>query len=145
MGLPGSGKDGKPKDYYTLECLLILLKNVHLPHPVYARQTTAKNIPIIRRPNRNDLLRYLNGETDTSVNIDKSAPLEIPTQVKRPADEPSNEASKKPRMGEIQVQEAKEQYAADLDARKEASVTTEQIRYRVNTCLDYWEKSYLLL
>lgn len=33
-----SGKDGAPKEYYTLECLLFLLKNVALTHPVYVRQ-----------------------------------------------------------------------------------------------------------
>lgn len=33
-----SGKDGAPKEYYTLECLLFLLKNVTLTHPVYVRQ-----------------------------------------------------------------------------------------------------------
>jgi len=38
---------------------------------------------VIRRPDRKDLLAYLNGETTTSASIDKSAPLEIsqrPTQ-----------------------------------------------------------------
>jgi parafibromin len=33
-----SGKDGAPKEYYTLECLLFLLKNVTLTHPVCVRQ-----------------------------------------------------------------------------------------------------------
>lgn len=33
-----SGKDGAPKEYYSLECLLFLLKNVTLTHPVYVRQ-----------------------------------------------------------------------------------------------------------
>lgn len=37
----------------------------------------------MRRPDRKDLLAYLNGETQSSTNIDKSAPLEIPLQ--RPA------------------------------------------------------------
>lgn len=30
-----SGKNGVPKKYYTLECLIFLLKNVHLPHLEY--------------------------------------------------------------------------------------------------------------
>lgn len=125
----GSGKDGTPKDYYTLECLLFLLKNVHLSHPVYVREAAAtENIPAVRRPDRKDILSYLNGETATSTNIDKSAPIEIPTQVKRTIDEPQNDLSKKPKLQECQVQRAKEQLAARLDAPKEASVTTEQIR-----------------
>ncbi|KAJ9591699.1 hypothetical protein L9F63_001786 [Diploptera punctata] len=56
----GSGKDGAPKEYYTLECLLFLLKNVTLSHPVYVRQAAAENIPVVRRPDRKDLLAYLN-------------------------------------------------------------------------------------
>ena len=34
----GTGKDGTAKDYYTLECLLYLLRNITLQHPVYVRQ-----------------------------------------------------------------------------------------------------------
>jgi hypothetical protein len=42
-----SGKDGGPKDYYTLECLLFLLKNITLSHPVYVRRAAvSKPIPI---------------------------------------------------------------------------------------------------
>lgn len=33
-----SGKRGAPREYYTLECLLYLLKNVQLQHSVYVRQ-----------------------------------------------------------------------------------------------------------
>ena len=40
----------------------------------------AANVPVVRRPDRKDLLSYLNGETVTSSNIDKSAPLEISLQ-----------------------------------------------------------------
>jgi len=39
-----SGKDGSPKEYYTLECLLFLLKNVTLTHPVYVRQAAVSNL-----------------------------------------------------------------------------------------------------
>lgn len=70
-----------PKEYYTLECLLFLLKNISLSHPVYVRQAAADNIPAVRRPDRKGLLAYLNGETSSSSSIDKSAPLELPTQV----------------------------------------------------------------
>lgn len=41
----------------------------------------AANISAVRRPDRKELLAYLNGETATCASIDKSAPLEIPTQV----------------------------------------------------------------
>ena len=42
-----------------------------------------ENIPVVRRPDTKELLSYLNGETSTAAAIDKSAPLEIPTQVCR--------------------------------------------------------------
>lgn len=38
LNLYRSGKDGAPKEYYTLECLLFILKNVQLTHAVYVRQ-----------------------------------------------------------------------------------------------------------
>ncbi|XP_077492132.1 parafibromin-like [Amblyomma americanum] len=124
----GSGKDGTPQEYYTLQCLLFLLKNVHLSHAVYVRKAAAENIPVVRRPDRKDILAYLNGETATSANIDKSAPIEIPTQVKRTAEKPHNEVVKKPRLEETQMQRAKEQFSARLDAPREAPVVTEKIR-----------------
>ena len=89
----------------------------------------AENIPVVRRPDRKDLLAYLNGETAASASIDKSAPLEIPTQVKRTADETLESLAKKPRFEEIQVQKVKEQLAARLDAPKESSVTVDNIKW----------------
>lgn len=126
----GSGKRGAPKDYYTLECLLYILKNVGLQHSVYVRQAAAEDIPAVNRPDRKELLAYLNGETTTCASIDKSAPLEIPTQVKRPLDTEGIESlSKKPRYEDTQVQKVKEQLAARLDVnRKEASVNLENIK-----------------
>ncbi|EEC10905.1 parafibromin, putative, partial [Ixodes scapularis] len=91
----------------------------------------AENIPVVRRPDRKDILAYLNGETATSANIDRSAPMEIPTQgerFKRTAEDPQTDAVKKPRLEETQMQRAKEQFSARLDAPKEAPVVTEQIR-----------------
>ncbi|XP_050443400.1 parafibromin isoform X2 [Adelges cooleyi] len=126
----GSGKDGAPKEYYTLECLLFLLKNVTLTHPVYVRQAAAENIPVVRRPDRRELLAYLNGELSTSTSIDRSAPLEIPTQVKRSAVEDVQESiAKKPRMEDtLQVQRVKQQLAARLDAPKESAVNVDNIK-----------------
>ncbi|KAJ2946481.1 hypothetical protein O0L34_g12530 [Tuta absoluta] len=125
----GSGKEGNVKEYYTLECLLFILKNIHLTHPVYVRQAAAANIPAVRRPDRKELLAYLNGETATCASIDKSAPLEIPTQVKRTHDHEGGEsAAKKPRIEETHVQKVREQLAARLDAPKEASVTVDNIK-----------------
>jgi parafibromin len=84
------------------------LKNVNLAHPLYVRQAAvsycssnvkdfvhdlvlqAANVPVVRRPDRKDLLAFLDGETNTSANIDKSAPLEVslqrPTQCMRSFD-----------------------------------------------------------
>ncbi|XP_039765649.1 parafibromin [Pararge aegeria] len=125
----GSGKEGSEKEYYTLECLLYILKHVTINHPVYVKQAAAANIPPVRRPDRKELLAYLNGETATCASIDKSAPLEIPTQVKRSHDNDSGEsAAKKPRIEETHVQKVREQLAARLDAPKEASVTVDNIK-----------------
>jgi parafibromin len=74
------------------------------------------------------LLAYLNGETAASASIDKSAPLEIPAQVKRAAEDILESVAKKPRFQETQVQMVKEQLAARLDAPKEASVTADNIK-----------------
>ncbi|KAG1969223.1 parafibromin [Rhinichthys klamathensis goyatoka] len=128
----GTGKEGQPKEYYTLDSILFLLNNVHLPHPSYVRRAATENIPVVRRPDRKDLLSYLNGESSSSTSIDRSAPIEIglqrPTQVKRAADEASSEA-KKPRVeDEERVRLDKERLAARLEGHKESIVQTDQIR-----------------
>ncbi|KAL3279058.1 hypothetical protein HHI36_016573 [Cryptolaemus montrouzieri] len=99
-----SGKDSTPKKYYTLECLLFILKNISLTHPVYVRIAAAENIPAVKRPDRKELLAYLNGRTANCSSIDKSAPLELPTQVKRSAGyDGLDSISKKPRFEDPHV------------------------------------------
>ncbi|KAI3374410.1 hypothetical protein L3Q82_006230 [Scortum barcoo] len=107
----GTGKEGQPKEYYTLDSILFLLNNVHLPHPSYVRRAATENIPVVRRPDRKGLLSYLNGES-----------------FKRAADEVSSEA-KKPRIeDEERVRLDKERLAARLEGHKEGIVQTDQIR-----------------
>uniref|UniRef100_A0A3B4U3X0 Parafibromin n=1 Tax=Seriola dumerili TaxID=41447 RepID=A0A3B4U3X0_SERDU len=106
----GTGKEGQPKEYYTLDSILFLLNNVHLPHPSYVRRAATENIPVVRRPDRKGLLSYLNGESSTSTSIDRSAPIEIGLQ--RPT----------------QVRLDKERLAARLEGHKEGIVQTDQIR-----------------
>jgi len=115
----GTGKDGTTKDYYTLECLLYLLKNITLQHPVYVRQAVGEEIPIVRRPDRKDLLAYLKGESTTAGSIDKSAPLEMPTQVKRGAEDIVESAPKRLR-DESASQKIKDQLAMKYGANQEA-------------------------
>lgn len=74
----GSSRDGPNKDYYTLECLYFFLRNKEMQHPAYVRQAAAQGVPVVRRPDRKDLLAYLTGESATSQSIDRSAPLELP-------------------------------------------------------------------
>lgn len=128
----GSGKKGAPREYYTLECLLYLLKNVQLQHSVYVRQCAAEDIPAVNRPDRKELLAFLNGETSTCASIDKSAPLEIPTQVKRAFESDGStldSIAKKARYENTQVQKVREQLAARLDVnKKEASVNIDNIK-----------------
>lgn len=72
----------------------------------------------------------MNGESATCASIDKSAPLEIPTQVKRPIESDAIESlSKKARYEDTQVQKVREQLAARLDVnKKEASVNIDNIK-----------------
>lgn len=43
ISLFSSGKKGAAKEYYTLECLLYILKNVGLQHSVYVRQAAVSS------------------------------------------------------------------------------------------------------
>jgi parafibromin len=90
----------------------------------------AEDIPAVNRPDRKDLLACLNGEISSCMSIDKSAPLETPTQVKRPAESDGYEnLAKKSRFEDLQVQKVKEQLAARLDVnKKEASVNIDNIK-----------------
>lgn len=84
----------------------------------------------MNRPDRKELLAFLNGETVNCASIDKSAPLEIPTQVKRGIDSDAPESmAKKARYEDTQVQKVREQLAARLDVnKKEASVNIDNIK-----------------
>ncbi|XP_046675123.1 parafibromin-like isoform X1 [Homalodisca vitripennis] len=124
----GSGKDGAPKEYYTLACLLFLLKHVKLPHATYVRKAAAENMQAVRRPDRKDVLAYLHGHTATSANIDKSAPVETLTPVKRAPNESIESVAKKPKLEDVQVKRLKQQLAARLETPKEVSVTVENIK-----------------
>lgn len=73
----GSGKDGTAKDYYTLDCVVYFLKHLELPHTQYVRQAASAGVPVVRLPDRRDLLAYLKGETNTAPNIDRAAPVDI--------------------------------------------------------------------
>ncbi|ESP00596.1 hypothetical protein LOTGIDRAFT_186348, partial [Lottia gigantea] len=118
----GTGKDGIAKEYYTLDSILFLLKNVHLQHFMYVKEAVANNLHVVRRPDRKDLLAYLNGVIVTSANIDKSAPLEIsqrPIQVKRSAEEQGGEGEKKKsRLEEEQVQAAKRNWISRISGAR---------------------------
>ena len=39
-----SGKNGAPKEYYTLDSILFLLKNVQLSHPIYVQRAAVSII-----------------------------------------------------------------------------------------------------
>uniref|UniRef100_A0A3B1JLU9 Parafibromin n=1 Tax=Astyanax mexicanus TaxID=7994 RepID=A0A3B1JLU9_ASTMX len=117
----GTGKEGQPKEYYTLDSILFLLNNVHLPHPSYVRRAATENIPVVRRPDRKDLLSYLNGESSSSTSIDRSAPIEIGLQ--RPT-----QGTSRLHTDEERVRLDKERLAARLEGHKEGIVQTDQIR-----------------
>ncbi|XP_063864650.1 parafibromin-like [Scylla paramamosain] len=118
----GSGKNGRPDFYYTLECLLYLLKNVNLSHPAYMRKAAAEHMPAVRRPDRKELLAYLNGETSTAAAIDKYGSFEAPTQVKREVEDTSNSTAKKPRYDDGDGHKIEEPPVPSLDAQEESSL-----------------------
>ena len=124
-----------PKEYYSLEALLFLLRNVHLSHPIYVQRAGAAKVPVVRFPDRKDLLAFLNGEKESTPSIDKSAPLELPVQrttsqaAKRPLQEGSSEGAKKARTDDGQARyDIQEWLASKLQDKKEGAVTTEKIR-----------------
>ncbi|XP_046675071.1 parafibromin-like [Homalodisca vitripennis] len=120
--------NGAPKEYYTLECLLFLLKHVTLTHSAYVRKAVAENKQVVRRPDRKDLLAYLNGEAATSVNIDKNAAVDILRPVKRARDGSVESMSKRRKLEDVQEQRMKQRLAARLDTPKQASVTADNIK-----------------
>nr|CAB3229287.1 parafibromin [Phallusia mammillata] len=136
----GTGKDGNPKEYYTLDSLVFLLKNIKLSHPLYVRHAAAEEIPVVRRPDRKDLLAYLNGEIATSNNVDKSAPLDItlqrPSKVKRPASGPaasedvlsSEPTTKRSRIDDGLKAMRNRRLERLATNRSEKTVTTEEIK-----------------
>ena len=81
-----AGADNTPRDYYTLETLLFLLKHASLGHAVYLTKANNAKIPPIRFPDRKSLQSYLNGDIDTAPGIDRNGPLEMsvpPPSLKR--------------------------------------------------------------
>lgn len=41
--------EGATKDYYTLEALHFILKNVSIPHPIYVQKAAAAKVPVVNR------------------------------------------------------------------------------------------------
>ncbi|XP_054577347.1 parafibromin-like [Eptesicus fuscus] len=128
----GTGTEGRPREHYTLECVLFLLNNVHLSHPMYVRLAATENIPVVRRPDRKDLLAYLSGEASRSASIDRGAPAELGLQRSTPgkrAADPASAAAKKPRTEDGErVRLDKERWAARLQGHREGIVRPAQIR-----------------
>jgi len=128
----GTGKDTTPKDYYTLESIVFLLKNVDLQHANYVKKAGEKGIPAISRPDRKDLLAYLQGQSNTADRIDRNAPIEITMQRpilvnKRPAEDPRMDAPKIARAEDDDMQKLKDRREKKFDERNK-EMPTDQIR-----------------
>ena len=113
--------ENKEKEHYTLGCLLYFLKNEHLSHPKYVQQAAGDKVPVVRRPDRRALLEYLHGQNaQIPKSIDKTARLEMPTHVKRTADDFKFDglppAAKRAKLdSKASEQQIKERLAAKLD------------------------------
>jgi len=57
------------------------LKHKELHHQVYYRQANMDKVMSVRRPDRKDVLNYLTGRTETSSNIDETAPIHPPSNL----------------------------------------------------------------
>ncbi|VDO92102.1 unnamed protein product [Schistosoma curassoni] len=58
--------------------VLSLLREYHLSgKPIVETQSESAGLPVVRLPDRRDLLAYLKGETTTAPNIDRAAPVDI--------------------------------------------------------------------
>ena len=76
----GSGRDGQAKEYYTIEAILFFLENIELTHPQYIKAAIEKfgsNDKNVSRPDRKDLLAFLQGQAPTSMSIDRNAQVEL--------------------------------------------------------------------
>ena len=115
---------------------------MQLTHVMYVRQATAENIPVVRRPDRKDLLAYLNG-TEIPTQVKRAAEESLDSgsikrscfgethvqEVKRAAEESLNSGSiKKPRFDETHAQKFKEQLAARLVTPIEDDVSVQNIQ-----------------
>ena len=120
----------KEKEYYTLGCLLYFLKNEHLVHPKYVQQAAGDKVPVVRRPDRRHLLEYIHG-TNTQIpkSIDKTARLEMPTHVKRTAEDKhldhTGPSAKKQKLDSSKAseQQIKQRLAAKLDAPQDGMLS----------------------
>ena len=81
---------------------------------------------VVKRPDRQDLLKYLNGEVDTSKRIDRRAPIELhDVSFKRVAEEESRPATRRPRVENERTLNQREKIVAKFDARKEERITVD--------------------
>ncbi len=103
---------------------MYFLKNEHLSHPKYVQQAAGDKVPVVRRPDRRVLLEYLHGQnTQVPKSIDKTARLEMPTHVKRTAEDKIDSGPAKKQKLDSKLaseQQIKERLAAKLDGSKEA-------------------------
>lgn len=76
---------------------------------------------VVRRPDRKDLLAYMNGELQISERIDKFAPIELPVPFKRGDDEKA--PVKRPRMDTEKTIRDREKLQARLDAPRDQTAT----------------------
>jgi len=72
----------------TLECILYFVKNLSLTHRDYVKQAGGK-VPTVFLPSRRDLTGFLEGKTAKKdlKDLDPSAPLQMPANYKRPAED----------------------------------------------------------
>uniref|UniRef100_A0A3Q2UJ69 Parafibromin n=1 Tax=Fundulus heteroclitus TaxID=8078 RepID=A0A3Q2UJ69_FUNHE len=122
----GTGKEGQPKEYYTLDSILFLLNNVHLPHPSYVRRAAVSGAPcqsLWHLPAVCLLLTCLHVVYRRRTSLLSDDPIErdcCPISMARVVSSSCEDAER--------VRLDKERLAARLEGHKEGIVQTDQIR-----------------
>lgn len=149
--------DSQGNEYYTLETLVFFIKtsNASSNHAQYIRAASEARVQFVRRPDRKDLLAYLNGETAIVTSIDKSAPIPIPVAadgVRNLGSDSLNASAssslatvstedgppaKIARHNDHEIQKAKEKFSEQLDSRgiRKALPSTAPVASEANSSL----------
>ncbi|CAI4222700.1 unnamed protein product [Auanema sp. JU1783] len=100
---------GKENEHYSIESIMFLWDRMQLTHTAYVKEAAGCGIRAVTRPDRRDILDYLNGRrAQLPKNSDSRIPSSAPIPVSRLLPEPTEPESKKARLDPaIDIKKAK--------------------------------------